>query len=513
MSATVCGKRSFFEELSTSLASASLPVSKKLRCSSTSPVRISPFHNSPPASVLFDQLRAVFPNIDKQLLEKALEESGNDLDLAIKSLNELCLGYVDGNSGLSETEKYNTVENTSVHANAPRNGAEWVELFVTEMMNATSVDDARSRAMSILESLEKSIKECCGGEAAQSLHKENMVLKEQIEVVLRENTILKRAIAIQHERQKDYNDSTREVQHLKQLLSMHQEQLRTLQVNNYALTMHLKQAQESNSPWKQVYFSNSNCFSSLTDRCRLKEVSVLMANPTNNSEPPNVDSPMNSKRRRKKSVVWEHFTIETIDAGYHWIKAVSDGVHELFLDYVVQMLPPPTFVVNGNEGFLRTEIPQEEEETILHCEIVKTEASESEIYLSTSDELSDFDVYISGIANHQNIKPELDQYLEESVLPRMQEFDVLGWWKSNRKKYPTLSKLASDILSIPISTKFQDSVFDIKCKKMDRYRCSLKPSTLEALVCAKDWLQNGISDHSPDFSPSISPKSVMKTEL
>ncbi|KAI3761508.1 hypothetical protein L1987_51926 [Smallanthus sonchifolius] len=246
MAATVCGKRSFFEELSTSLASASLPVSKKLRCSSTSPVRISPSHNSPPASVLFDQLRVVFPNIDKQLLEKALEESGNDLDLAIKSLNELCLGYVDGNSGLSETEKYNTVENTSVHANAPRNGAEWVELFVTEMMNATSVDDARSRAMSMLESLEKSIKERSGGEAAQSLHKENMVLKEQIEVVLRENTILKRAIAIQHERQKDYNDSTREVQHLKQLLSMHQEQLMTLQVNNYALTMHLKQAQESN---------------------------------------------------------------------------------------------------------------------------------------------------------------------------------------------------------------------------------------------------------------------------
>ncbi|KAD2806156.1 hypothetical protein E3N88_39533 [Mikania micrantha] len=122
----------------------------------------------------------------------------------------------------------------------------------------------------------------------------------------------------------------------------------------------------------------------------------------------------------------------------HWIKAVSDGIHELFLDYVVQMLPPPTFVVNGNEGFLKTEIPQEDEETILHCEIVKTETPENEIFLSTSDELSDFD-----------------------------------------------------------------------CKKMDRYRCSLKPSTLEALVCAKDWLQNGTSD----YSPSVSPKSILKTEL
>ncbi|KAI3766248.1 hypothetical protein L2E82_16301 [Cichorium intybus] len=250
MSAIVCGKRSFFEELPTSSTSTSPPVSKKLRCSSsTSPVRLSPFTNSPPASALIDQLRAVFPNMDKQLLEKALEESGNDLDSAIKSLNELCLGHVDVNSSSvtlsnAANEEYVTLQNSSPHENNPKTGVEWVELFVTEMMNATSVDDARCRAMRMLESLEKSLTQHSG---AQTLHKENMVIKEQIEVLVRENTILKRAVTIQHERQKDYEESTQEVQHLKQLLSMYQEQLRTLEVNNYALTMHLKQAQESNS--------------------------------------------------------------------------------------------------------------------------------------------------------------------------------------------------------------------------------------------------------------------------
>ncbi|XP_076892791.1 zinc finger BED domain-containing protein DAYSLEEPER-like [Bidens hawaiensis] len=210
--------------------------------------------------------------------------------------------------------------------------------------------------------------------------------------------------------------------------------------------------------------------------------------------------------RFKMKLVEFSFTRIYGEDGDHWIKDVSVGVNELFLNYVVKMLPPPTFFVNGNEGF--------EEETILHCEIVKTE-SENEIFLSTSDELSDFDVFLSGISNQGNMKTELDQYLEESVLPRMQEFDVLGWWKSNRKKYPTLSKFASDILSIPISTKFQDSVFDIKCNKMDRYRCSLKPSTVEALVCAKDWMQNGFSglDRSPDFSSSSSASLFVKTEL
>ena len=56
------------------------------------------------------------------------------------------------------------------------------------------------------------------------------MLKEQIEALVRENSILKRAVAIQHERQKEYEDKNRELQHLKQLLSQYQEQLRTLEV-------------------------------------------------------------------------------------------------------------------------------------------------------------------------------------------------------------------------------------------------------------------------------------------
>ena len=56
------------------------------------------------------------------------------------------------------------------------------------------------------------------------------MLKEQIEGVMRENAILKRAVAIQHERQKEYEDKSREMQHLKQLVSQYQEQLRTLEV-------------------------------------------------------------------------------------------------------------------------------------------------------------------------------------------------------------------------------------------------------------------------------------------
>jgi hypothetical protein len=56
------------------------------------------------------------------------------------------------------------------------------------------------------------------------------MLKEQLTVVLRENSVLKRAVAIQHERQKEFDERSHEVQNLKQLVLQYQEQVRTLEV-------------------------------------------------------------------------------------------------------------------------------------------------------------------------------------------------------------------------------------------------------------------------------------------
>ncbi|XP_021298229.1 uncharacterized protein LOC110427131 [Herrania umbratica] len=261
MSAAVCGsKRSFFEDIP---SSPSASVSKKLRrCSPSSPssVRFSP----PPSSLA--HLEALFPQMDPELLERALLECGNDIDTAVKRLQELCLGAAEAigeRSGpveeLGAAAELGTltndgeatatvpVQNPSAPEKLPVDGAEWVDLFVREMMSATSVDDAKARASKLLEVLEKSISRSAAEEAAQNFHKENIMLKEQIEVLIQENTVLKRAVAIQHERQKEYQDKNHELQHLKQLVSQYQEQLRTLEVNNYALTMHLRQAQQSNS--------------------------------------------------------------------------------------------------------------------------------------------------------------------------------------------------------------------------------------------------------------------------
>ncbi|KAK7330072.1 hypothetical protein VNO77_24257 [Canavalia gladiata] len=244
----VCGKRSaIFEDLP----------AKRIRCSSSSPVRLSP-------SSLLPHLASFFPDMDNHLLQKALEQCGNDIDSAIKSLNDLRLGASLHNSQHSTAIASDSAQlqlqgevkcDTDVAAsedpvagqNCPINGAEWVELFVKEMMDASNMDDAKARASKVLEELEKSVCARASAETERNFHQENVMLKEQVEALIQENVILKRAICIQHERQKEYEDRNQELEQLKQLVSQYQEQLRALEVNNYALTMHLKQAEQSSS--------------------------------------------------------------------------------------------------------------------------------------------------------------------------------------------------------------------------------------------------------------------------
>ncbi|KAK7327721.1 hypothetical protein VNO77_21809 [Canavalia gladiata] len=182
--------------------------------------------------------------------------------------------------------------------------------------------------------------------------------------------------------------------------------------------------------------------------------------------------------RFKMKLVEFSFTKIYGEDAHLYIKTVDDGIHELFHEYVALPLPlTPAYAEDGSRGS--------------HS---KMEGSPGGTVLADNG-LTDFDAYIMETTSQQ-MKSELDQYLEESLLPRVADFDVLGWWKLNKLKYPTLSKMARDMLSIPVSTVAPDSVFYSKSKEMDQYRCSLRPETVEALVCAKDWMQYGAAEAS-----------------
>ena len=85
---------------------------------------------------------------------------------------------------------------------------------------------------------------------------------------------------------------------------------------------------------------------------------------------------------------------------------------------------------------------------------------------------------------------ELDIYLEDPRVPVRpdEDFNVIAWWKKNSDAYPILSLMAWEFLAIPVSTMSSESAFSAAGRILGKNRTSLSPETLEALICAKDWL-------------------------
>ncbi|KAL4579496.1 hypothetical protein LXL04_015645 [Taraxacum kok-saghyz] len=84
---------------------------------------------------------------------------------------------------------------------------------------------------------------------------------------------------------------------------------------------------------------------------------------------------------------------------------------------------------------------------------------------------------------------EVEIYLGDAREKRDQKFDLLGWLKTNSIKFPILSKLARNVLAMPISTVASESAFSTGGRVIDKYRSSLNPETAEALICAQDWIR------------------------
>jgi hypothetical protein len=107
--------------------------------------------------------------------------------------------------------------------------------------------------------------------------------------------------------------------------------------------------------------------------------------------------------------------------------------------------------------------------------------------------LRKFDSFVSNITNNRNKKcesvvGEFDTYIKEGLLKRSEIFDILDWWNHNGLKYPTLQRLARDILVIPITTVASETAFSTNGRLLSPHHSRLHPRTLEALMCAQSWL-------------------------
>ncbi|CAO2149038.1 unnamed protein product, partial [Urochloa humidicola] len=91
-------------------------------------------------------------------------------------------------------------------------------------------------------------------------------------------------------------------------------------------------------------------------------------------------------------------------------------------------------------------------------------------------------------------KSELEVYFEDPSSPGIgsDSFDILAWWRVNGPKYPIISRMACDVLSVPVTTVASESTFSSAKRILDDYRCNLLPETIQAIMCSHDWLKGRI---------------------
>ncbi|XP_021827610.1 zinc finger BED domain-containing protein DAYSLEEPER-like [Prunus avium] len=104
------------------------------------------------------------------------------------------------------------------------------------------------------------------------------------------------------------------------------------------------------------------------------------------------------------------------------------------------------------------------------------------------DVMKEFDTFESEEFTISSQKSQLQLYLDEPKVDRKINLNVLDFWKANQFRYPELSILARDVLSIPISTVASEASFSVGGRVLDQYRSALKPENVEALICTRDWI-------------------------
>lgn len=100
--------------------------------------------------------------------------------------------------------------------------------------------------------------------------------------------------------------------------------------------------------------------------------------------------------------------------------------------------------------------------------------------------MKDFDVFTTQKAV-VTPKDFLDLYYDDPLIPRSSNMDILQYWRTNADCYPPLALMARDLLAVPISTVASESAFSTGSRVLDSFCSNLKPSTVEALICLRDW--------------------------
>ncbi|RZB65720.1 putative AC transposase, partial [Glycine soja] len=115
------------------------------------------------------------------------------------------------------------------------------------------------------------------------------------------------------------------------------------------------------------------------------------------------------------------------------------------------------------------------------------------------DLLDDLIEYNEQVASDSG-KSQLDTYLEEVALNLhfTAHMDVVDWWKTNSPRFPHLSIMACDLLSILVTTVASKSPFSIGSRILNKYRNRLSSDCVEAIIFTCNW-KHGFNEDDDDL--------------
>jgi hypothetical protein len=85
-----------------------------------------------------------------------------------------------------------------------------------------------------------------------------------------------------------------------------------------------------------------------------------------------------------------------------------------------------------------------------------------------------------------NHKDELAEYLAEPVWP---VDNIQTWWRDHRERWPRLSKMAFELMSIPAMSTGCERLFSQGKLAIGTQRHSLSDESINILMCLQNWRQ------------------------
>jgi len=108
---------------------------------------------------------------------------------------------------------------------------------------------------------------------------------------------------------------------------------------------------------------------------------------------------------------------------------------------------------------------------------------------SDSEDADDFfSMYIGDKKRKLNTPAsELEDYLAEPLEELKNRGSILQYWRKRESLYPTLAKMAKDVLACPASSAPSERQFSLSGNTQTKKRNRISAQTLETMVLLRNW--------------------------